>query len=593
MAVAAVLGFAQTSVELSLPRSARVGQRFSITVTVNNPEGNITAPKLPALEKCEFLGGPGTSTSRSVSIINGRMQSSETTSYTYTYQATEEGEVKVPSVAVSVGGKSYSTQPGRFSIGAGAAQSQQGGGAAAPSGRQPSGGGSSFEIGPDDLYMAVTLSNNNVYEQQAVEATIRLYSSNGQIEGLSTSSLPTFDGCLIENLGMPQNIDWHTENRGGKTMYSAVVYRALLYPQRAGTITLKGGEYTAQAYRQTYVQDFFGYRPMMESKEVKLVPRSTTLTVRALPEPKPANFSGAVGKFSISSRLVGNNFRTNEAANIIYTVEGTGNIKFLPAPQIDFPSEFEVYDPSVENNARVSGHNMTGTQTIEYTFVPQSVGKFHIGAYDFVYFDPSTAKYVTVPAQGYDIDVAKGANVSSGMVGKQDIQAKNTDIHHIKPGADRPGSEGGYMARSALYWALYPLLIVVAFALGYVLYRSRRADPQGRRLNRAGKVARKRLAKAGKLLRAKQYDGYYEELLRALQSYLSDKLQIPASQLSRDNVFAALRARGGSEELLGNLNEILNDCEMARYTPQSSADAAGQTFDHAKAAIDEIESLKS
>lgn len=594
LAAAVAVAVGQTSVEISLPRNARVGSRFTITVTVNNPDGNVSAPKLPDLPGCTFIGGPGTSTSTSVSIINGRMQRSETQSYTYSFQGDKEGEVSVPSIAVSVNGKTYSTQPGRFVIGAGSPQQGGAAGGAQSSARRPGANSGNFEVGPNELYMAVGISANNVYEQQAVEAVIKLYSTNMQVEGLATSSLPTFDGCLIESLGMPQTIEWRPETVGGRQIYSAVVYRALLYPQRAGSIELKGGEYTAQAYRQTYVQDIFGYRPMMESKEVKLKPRSTTLTVKALPAPQPAGFSGAVGKFDISARLVGNSFKTNEASTIIYTIEGTGNIKFLSAPKIDFPSEFEVYEPSVDNSARVSGRNMTGTQTAEYTFVPQSVGKFKIGAYDFIYFNPATASYETVRCEGYDIDVAKGADVSSAAVGgKQDIQAKNTDIHHIRLGADRPGSPHGFMARSALYWAAYPLLLIVMFVIAGVLYRSRRADPDGRRLNRAGKVARKRLAKAGKLLRAKQYDGYYEELLRALQSYLSDKLAIPASQMSRENVMATLAARGVSEETQQRLAAVLNECEMARYTPQSSADAAGNTYGDARGVIDEIESLKS
>lgn len=591
LAGALIAASGQTSVEISLPRNARVGQRFTVSITVNNPDGNIVTPKALTLSGCTFVGGPGTSTSSSINIINGHMERSESRSYTFTYLADKEGTVKVPSVSVTVDGKSYSTQPGQFSISAGQPAQQGGAGAGGGYGRPQRGG--DFEISPNELYMRVALSSNNVYEQQAVEVAIKLYSTNQQVEGLTTSSLPTFDGCLIESLGMPQTIEWRSENAGGRQIYSAVVYRALLYPQRAGSITLSGGEYTAQAYRQTYVQDFFGYRPVMESKEVKLKPHSAVLNVKALPEPKPANFSGAVGKFNASARLVGNVFKTNEASSIIYTIEGTGNIKFLNPPTVDFPSEFEVYEPAIDNSARVSGANMTGTETVEYTFVPQSVGKFNIGEYDFVYFNPSSGEYVTVPVSGYEIDVKKGANVSSAAVGgKQDIKSKNTDIHHIKPGANRPARVSGFMSRSALYWSVYPLLLVVVLALAYIYWRRQQADPDGRRLNRAGKVAKKRLAKAGKLLRAKQYDGYYEELLRAMQSYLSDKLQISASQLSRDNVLATLEARGASEEMRQKLVNILNDCEMARYTPQSSG-AAEQTYSDARDVIDGIEHLKS
>jgi len=578
---------AETSVEISLPRNVRVGQRFTISITVNNPEGNVQTPKALTLTGCTFAGGPGTSTSSSINIINGHMNRSESRSYTFTYIADEEGTVKVPSVTVTVDGKQYSTQPGQFVVGPQGQPAGQGGGAA-----HPSRAGGDFEVGPNDLYMRVVLSNNNVYEQQAVEVAIKLYSSNQQVEGLSTTSLPTFDGCLIESLGMPQTIEWRSETAGGRPMYSAVVYRALLYPQRAGEITLSGGEYTAQAYRQTFVQDFFGYRPVMESKEVKLKPRASVLKVKALPEPKPANFSGAVGRFNASARLIGNVFKTNEAASIIYTIEGTGNIKFLPVPKIDFPTEFEVYEPSTDNSAHVSGSNMTGTENVEYTFVPQSAGKFNIGEYDFAYFDPADGEYKNIKVDGFEIQVGKGANVSSSAVGgKQDIQSKNTDIHHIKPGADNPSSRREFLVGNAMYWSVYPLMLVAVLLIGFIYYKRSQADPKGRRLNMAGKVARKRLAKAGKLLKTKQYDAFYEELLRAMQSYLSDKLQLPASQMSRDSISNALTERGAGDELQNKLNDILNDCEMARYTPQASG-AAESTYEAAREVIDNIESLK-
>lgn len=581
----------ETSVEVSVPRTEYVGRRFTVSITVNNPDGNVTGLKAPTLDNCSFVGGPGTSTSSSVSIINGRMQSSETRTYTYTYMAEKAGTVKVAPITLTVNGTQYTTKARQFSI-------VEGGNSSAgsqPQRQQPGRGRGSgdFEIGKDELYLRVGVSASSVFEQQAVECTIKLYSSNMQVNGLSINNIPSFDGCIVEVIGTPQTIEWHEENVGGRPMYSAVVYRALLYPQRPGAITLNGGEYLVRAYRQVYVQDFFGYRPVEEDKELKLKPHPATINVKPLPEPKPADFSGAVGNFKASARLIGDSFKTNEASSLIYTVEGTGNIKFLPEIKPDFPSEFEVYDPSVENNSQVSGHNMSGTETIEYTFVPQSAGKFRIGAHNFVYFDPASATYKTIPLDGFEIDVKQGAAISGSAVGgKQDVQAKNTDIHHIKPGADRPGSAPHYLTRSTIYWAVYPLLIAAVVVLLIAAAKSRKADMSARRLNRAGKVARKRLSAAGKLLKANQFDDFYEELLRAMQSYLSDKLTIPASQLSRDNIATELSKRGADDELKQKLNIVLDDCEMARYTPQSSSEAADRTFADARLVINGIENLK-
>ncbi len=600
MVFAVAIAAAQTSVEVSLPRNVAAGDRFSLTVTVNNPEGRVADFKAPQLSGCTFLGGPGVSTSSYTSIINGRMQSSKSTGYTFTYVADKEGPVKVPQIDVNVDGKGYSTRPGQFTV-MPASQSRQnqassgGWGSPAPSPRQGGGGSNSsdFQVGANDLFMRVALSNNNVYEQQAVECSIKLYSINGQVNSLAAASIPAFDGCLIEVIGTPTTIDWHSETVNGRTYYVATVYRALLYPQRSGDITLSGGEYNIRVYRQMLVQDFFSARPVMQEKDLTLKPQATTLHVKPLPEPRPANFSGAVGQFKASSRLVGNNFKTNEAGSMIYTIEGTGNIKFLTEPTIDFPSEFEVYDPRVETNARVSGHNMTGTQTIEYTFVPQSVGTFNIGAHDFVYFDPAKGQYVTQSVPGFEINVAKGAEVAgTAVAAKSDILAKNTDIHHIKPGADTPGSLPTYMASKAWYWLIYPLLMLIASLLLWLAFKRRGADMAERRLNRAGKVARKRLAGAGKLLKAKQFEAFYAELLRALQTYLGDKLMIPASQLNRENIVDALRKRGASDETVNEVVGILDECEMARYTPNLTSENADKIFESARNCINNIEGLK-
>lgn len=582
----------QTSVEVSVPRTQLSGRRFTVNITVNNPDGNVSAPKAPTLEHCTFLGGPGVSSSTSVSVINGRMERAESKTYSYTYQADEAGNVKVPAMSVSVNGKTYSTQAKQFTI---TDSGQSGTSPQQSAGNRPSNGKTSadFQIGANDLFMTVGVSKPSVFEQQAVECSIKIYSSNMQVDGLSIQNIPSFDGCLVEVIGTPQTIDWHEEKVGGRQMYAAVVYRALLYPQRAGTITLSGGEYNVSAYRQVWVQDFFGYRPVTENKELKIKPKSVTLTVKALPEPKPAGFTGAVGSFKASSRLVGNSFKTNEASSIIYSIEGTGNIKFLPEPQIDFPSEFEVYDPSVDNSAHVSGHNMTGTETIEYTFVPQSVGKFKIGGFDFVYFDPSTASYKTIPIEGYDIDVKQGATVSgSGVVGKQDLKSKNTDIHHIRLNASKPTKAPSYLHKSALYWISYVILAVIFAAAIFMLIKSRGKDMASRRHIKAGRAARKRLATAGKLLSAKKYDDFYAEMLRAMNNYLSDKLRIPASQLNRDNIIAELNANNAPEKLDAQLLEILDACEIARYTPQNSSEDADKIYQQARNVIDSIEHLK-
>lgn len=607
---------AQTSVDISVPRRANAGTPFSITIEVTNPDGAITTPRLPELQGCRLLmQNPSVSTSHQTYIFNGNRQSIQMKSFTYTLIADEETTVKVPSVTVNIGGKEFSTQPKQFNVNA----------ASANSGRQPNpspfpdpddffggfpggepdypdqsqqqnpGNKNQFQTDPNDLFMKIAVSSSQVYEQQPVRCEIKVYSTAQNIEQIAAKGLPAFDGCLIEPLEQGQNIQWMEETVNGRPMYSAVIYRALLYPQRPGEIELKGVDYDLTIYREVIVQDFMFNRVYPERKQIVLRPRDAKITVKALPEPRPANFSGAVGNFSASAELIGRSFKTNEASTVEYKFTGTGNIKFFTAPQIDFPSEFEVYEPNVTTQARVSGSNMSGTQTVEYTFVPQYVGDFRIGDLDFVYFNPATGQYETQKVQGFDINVAQGATVSSSTstgTNKRDIEAKNTDILHIKMGADKQGSKPVYIAQMPVYWVAYPLVLAIFVIVLIVYGKTRNANPDGRRIKGAGKVARKSLSKAGKFLQAQQYDQYYEELLRAMQNYLSNKLSIPASQFSRERVIDSLQHLGAADDLRKQVVTILDDCEMARYSPQSSG-AAETIFNSARNVINEIEHLKA
>lgn len=609
---------AQTSVDVSVPRKAFAGTPFSITIEVTNPEGAISTPRLPELQGCRVLmDNPSVSTSHQTYIFNGNRQSIQMKSYTYTVLAEEEMVVKVPSITVNIGGKEFTTQPKQFTVGAPNANGNRRNNQSPfpdpndffggfpfderdypdPGQSQPQNPGAAdkFQDSPQDLFMKILVSSNQVYEQQPVKCEIKVYSTAQQIENITATGLPTFDGCLIEPFEPIQNIQWQEETVNGRKMYSAVIYRALLYPQRTGEIELKGIDYNLTIYREVVVQDFMFNRVYPERKEIVLRPSDAKIRVKPLPEPRPANFSGAVGQFSAKAELLSRSFKTNEASNVVYTFNGTGNIKFFSAPQIDFPSEFEVYEPNVTTDARVSGSNMSGTQTVEYTFVPQSVGDFHIGDLDFVYFNPATGQYETQTVQGFDINVEQGVSVSSAISSgsnKRDIEAKNTDIRHIKMGADKLESQSSYLVQSTGYWVSYPVTIAL-FVIGMLAYgRRRHADPDGRRVKAAGKVARKSLSKAGKYLRGKQYDEYYAELLRAMQEYLTNKLSIQASQFSREKVVESLQSVGASDDLIKKTVNIIDDCEMARYSPQISG-GAESVYDSARSVIDEIERLKA
>ena len=436
--------------------------------------------------------------------------------------------------------------------------------------------------------MRIILSKSSAYEQEAIGCTIKLYTKYSISSFLPTRQ-PAFDGFLIQEVDLQPSLN-QVETYNGQNYMTAILKKCIIFPQKSGKLTINSGNYDISVVQYDNVNmGMFQVRQPKEAK-IKVNSNSASINILPLPQPQPEGFAGAVGTFKVDSRLVGNSFRTNDPATLIYTISGTGNIKYVKEPVIDFPSEFEQYTPKSDIQATVQGNDVTGSMTVEYTFVPQSVGDFTIGSDKFVYFNPQAKQYVTLNTPTYPIKVAKG--VSAPVTADQkDVENKNSDIRHIYLGDKNPAKEHSMVVLQSWYWFLYLGLLIIAIALIVMNRRNTRlnADITGRKTAKASKVARRRLKAAEGFMKAGDSDKFYEEMLRALWGYLSDKLAMPVSQLSRDNISATLSSKGYSEESAEAIVSVLDDCEMARYTPDSSS-RMDSVFERGVNAINQLES---
>lgn len=548
------------------PRRVGVGDKFAVTFRLDNGDGSDI--RVSQINGCTLIFGPATSQSRSYQVINGHSQSSSRTEYTYTYRADKAGTFTIPEASIMVGGKRMKTPPTKFTV---ESRAQ----ASAPTSSRPvelddiDTQSSDRAVGANDVFVRIILSRPSVYEQEAVECTIKLYTKYSISEFIPTKQ-PSFDGFLIQELDIRPELN-AKETYNGQPYLTAILKKCIIFPQKAGKLTINSGNYDLAVVQYDNV-NMGGFLTVRQPRErrIKVSSNSATLDVKPLPTPKPEGFTGAVGTFTVDTRLIGNTFRTNDPATLVYTITGTGNIKYVKEPVIDFPSEFEQYTPKSDIQAQPSGTTVTGTMTIEYTFVPQSVGDFKIGSDKFVYFNPSTAQYVTLTTPSYDIKVAKGTAAASSR-DQEDIAAKNNDILHIHLGDKHLSKSHEPVVDKIWFWLLWVVLgLALGVAIGYNRERLRlAADVKGQRLARAGKVAKRRLAKAAQFMKEKKADAFYEENLKALMGYLSDKLSIPASQLSRDNITSALAEIGADDQLREHVISLIDRCEMARYTPDS------------------------
>lgn len=572
-------------------RPIREGEKFALTFRLNN--ASASAPRQPQVDGCTLLYGPATSTRQSYSVVNGQVTSSSSVDFVYTYRADREGTYTISPTTINVDGKTYSSKSFQIRIIKGSGQGAQQSGTSRPSPvdmDDPDTQRVGQSVSNSDVFVRVNLSKAKAYEQEAIVCTIKLYTKY-QISSFMPTLQPSFDGFLIQELDLQPSLN-EVESVNGQNYMTAVLKKCILFPQHSGELTINSGNYDISVVQYERINMGIMSVSNPVEKKIKVSSNKASVNILPLPQPQPPHFSGAVGTFKVEDRLVGSSYKTEDAASMIYTISGTGNIKYLKEPTIDFPSEFELYEPQSEIDAHVSGGNVTGKVTINYTFVPKTSGNFHINVPDFVYFDPTTTSYVTLKTNSFDIKVAQGNEVSAS--GKQEIVSKNTDILHIHQGvADLRRASTPVITR-VWYWLLY---LAAMALLGEVFYLNRRrikleADVKGIKMAKAGKMARKQLKIAKSYLDSNNSDKFYEALLLAVTRFISEKMDIPQSKLSRENIAEKLASFGANNDTIERVVKIIDECEMAKYTPAGSSEELMRLYDSAAWAINELSSIK-
>ncbi len=592
LAVLAAFSAAAQSVSLQVRDQVEQGMKFSVTVSMKNMD--VTEVPAPLqLDKCSFIYGPSISNSMQSMIVNGQRTDSRSVNATYTYRADEVGSVTIPAITVTdKSGKKFTTQAKTIKIVAAGQHAssprQQRGPVDLPDGAKVNTEGI---FSKDDFFVRINVDKHSVYEQEPVVATITLYSRQN-ISAFQMLTQPTFEGFLSEELDVDgTGVGRATVN--DKEYATQVLKRCVLYPQKSGKLKLTSGTFDVTLYDRVYFNTGTPFQDFrVVEKQLKTPESVATIDVRPLPSPKPDGFDGAVGNFTADVQLSSTAMHTNEPVTYTYTITGTGNIKYLKTPTVNFPPGIDQYTPKTDIDARYARGNMTGTYTTTFTLVPQEVGSFEIAPLKFSYFDPQAGEYKSIDLRGFDVKVAKG--LSSGSVEQKAIAKGMTDILHIKAVGDNLTKHPDFVFRKAWYWCLYALITIALIAVILVYRRQLRlnADVRGRQLARALKKAMRRFRTAKAMMSAHNSDKFYTEISKALWGYLSDKLGIPASQLVRENIANQLADYGVDQSGIDNVIVILDECEMARFTPMHSDTDMSELYDKVVNAVKSIENVK-
>lgn len=572
-----------------------VNYTFDVTYAVEN--GNLQKFSPPSFEGFEVYG-PAQSTN--VSIVNGKV--SKSVSYTYTLKPKKQGDFTISAATAIVNGNEMKSNTVTVKIIAPAKQSQQ------QQSNDP------FDVfrqqrsrqdEPSDadiqkyaaknMFVRVIPSKTSLYQGDQLTLSYKLYHTI-QFQSLMASKNPSFNGFLSEEFKLPepnQNERPPIEEYNGKRYYVQEFKRVTLFPTKSGKIAIEPIELSSEILIPV-TDNFFGMVVGYEPYEYNFKSNAIDLDIKPLPEKnKPSTFSGAVGKFSFSAEYDKTKCNVGEPISLKITYKGTGNLKLITPPKLEFPEEFEAYEPKTKDDYENNGSIVTGSKTFEYILVPQDGGKFKLPKYEFAYFDVDKADYVKFTLPETEIEVSGKAKLSENVVNffKREKENKPKSIYGIKKqyvkNTDFVGSTG--------FWVL-SITPAVLLLIGFIFRRREYSESEllFMRRKKANKIALRRMATAKKLLQQKNEQGFYNEVIRALWEYLSDKLYISQSELSKENIADKLKLKNVSGEKIEALKATLENCEQSLFSPAGKENAMQTTYSKAiELIIDFEEQLKS
>ena len=589
---AAVMAYAQTEIQVQTHNVVAADEQFNVTFVIegeNNPSGFTWAPG----DDFSVLWGPQQGRSTSVQIVNGKTTKSVQTTYTYVLKPVKVGNFTLPSASAKVKGNDIQSKPVAIEVVAsGSGSRPQSSGQSQQTQRSQAG-----QVSDDDIFINVALNRTNVVVGEPITATVKLY-QRVNIAGFESAEFPTFNGFWSQETEAPTNIEFTRETYDGQIYNSAVLRKYILIPQQQGNITINPAELVCLVQMRVSspgTSIFDGFFDDYRTVRKKVVSKPVTVNVSPLPAGAPASFGGGVGEFAISARLSKDVLKTHEAASVIVTLSGNGNVSLLEAPKVNFPPDMEVYDTKVSEN--VSKGGTSGSKIYEFPFIPRSHGDFEIEPIRYSYYDVNAKKYVVLETKPIGFMVEKGAeNESTGMMvpstSRKDVKNLGSDIRFIntKPAVLAP--KGEFFVCSGLFWFFLILLVLLSGVVlaVHVKMEARRADVAGTRNRKATKMALKRLQLAGTFLKQNLYTAFYEELHKALLGFISDKLNVPVAELSKDRIAEALKEGNVDQAHSDKFIEMLDACEFARYSPDSGHEAMTA---HYNSAVDVISSIDS
>lgn len=591
--------WAQVSFKAEAPLLVSTTERIQVKFSVNKePDGDNTF-KYPSFGGFTVIAGPAVSTGMEMQWVNGHQTTNYSRTYTFLLVPNAAGKFKIDSASIDVEGKTYKTQPLLIEvIDEGAPHSGK------PSQQQQQHSAQRVEksaeasVGRDDIFLVLNISDKDVYKGEAVRATLMLYTRVGYPD-IQSFNMPTFNDFWTQEL--PARGEQSRAEHNGRIYETYKLTEHIIAPQRTGKLTISPAELNVGVRVVTQSNSGSIFHSGRQVQYVNRVLRSApvTINVKDFPSNAPASFNGAVGKFSMTSKAPESTMSANTSNEITLTISGSGNLKFVTAPTISLPDSFELYDTKVADNVRTSAAGASGSITYTYPFVARAAGEFVIEPLVFTYFDLATKQYKSIATERYVITVtddgsavAKSADSSRGYAeygGRmkqldRDIRFIHTDELQL--------STSPIFVLSPAYWLVIVVIIAIFIVVYHLMRRRIRQNRNvvARRMRQADKVAVQRLRLAERSMHEGNRHAFYEEMLRAMWGYISDKFNIPVSNLTKETIREELYRRGVLAADAEQFCQIISRSDEAQYAPSTESDM-GEVYADAVAVISKIESI--
>ena len=541
-----------------------INERLRVDFQMNQDGDNFNPP---SFEYFTIVGGPNQSVSNS--WINGKRSFEKT--YSYYLAPKKQGTFTIYQATIEINGETYKTTPITVTV--------------TKAIDKPKDGNNADYIATENIHLVAEVSKSNPYLNEAITVVYKLYvSPNTGVSNWREIDNPKFDDFWSQNIDV-KGLKVQNGTYKGEDYRYVVLRKSVLYPQKTGKLDIEPLSLDITVDVPTNRRDIFGGRLMTQVHRT-VSAGNRTINVRPLPEAgKPSDFTGAVGDFTFNVVTSKNELNATESLQAKIEVSGNGNLKLFELPKLNVPSSLEVYEPEHSENVRTNLNGMQGSISDSYTIVPQYKGKYPLTNLSFSYFDLKTESYKRISSDDIIISVLEGPvygtsdnNLATESTSKQQVVLNNDQFAFIKTETSLVPKQTNNFFNSKIFWtSLLAPFLAIPLAIAFRRRKEDRdADVVGNRLRNADKLAKRYLGEAKKALGQKE--AFYVALEKALHNYLKAKLNIETSDLSKDRISTLLAEKQVETGVILDFKNILESCELARYTPITTV-AMQQDYD--------------